>query len=240
MRTKPAKLLMALLLGMGSLAIVSTPAFADDSKDSKDSKDSSSVTGCTGKVIYDCGVKFVLTTCNGSSIASTSKDKDGKDESDDDKHESKDKTSDKDKDGKDKAGTAKNDHDRNEDTHRDHLDRSAGSEHQEGDGKIAICHRMGGAETSLVVANDGKLSGHSKHALDTVERCEDFHARKDDDDSKEDKDKDHKISASDVGYSIGITTTQVACLNEYNTGNSTISIQPTNQGPSRGGVRTLH
>jgi len=99
---------------------------------------------------------------------------------------------------------------------------------------------MGGAETSLVVANDGKLSGHSKHALDTVERCEDFHARKDDDDSKEDKDKDHKISASDVGYSIGITTTQVACLNKYNTGNSTISIQPTNQGPSRGGVRTLH
>jgi len=224
MRTKPAKLLMALLLGMGSLAIVSTPAFADDSEESEDS---SSVTGCTGRVIYDCGVKFVQTTCPGSTVSASRNDE--SDESDDESHESKAKDSDD-----------KNDHDRNEESHRDHLDRSAGSEHQEGDGKIAICHRGGGAETSLVVPNDGKASEHYKHDLDTVERCEDFHARKDDDDSKEDKDKDHKISVSDVGYSSGITTTQVACLNKYNTGNSTISIQPPKQGPSRGGARTLH
>ena len=233
MRTKPAKLLMALLLGMGSLAIVSTPAFADDSEESEESEDSSSVTGCTGKVIYKCGVKFVQTTCPGSTVSASRNDEsDESDESDDESHESKAKDSDD-----------KNDHDRNEESHRDHKDRSAASGHQEGDGKIAICHRKGGAETSLVVPNDGKAHGHSSHDLDTVERCEDFHARKDDDDSKEDKDKDHKISVSDVGYSSGFTPAQVACLNEdveYNNGNSTFIPQSPNQGPSRGGARTLH
>ena len=99
---------------------------------------------------------------------------------------------------------------------------------------------MGGAVVSLVVANDGWLSGHSKHALDTIGRCEDFDSKKSDDDSKEDKDKDHKMSASDAGYSIGLTTTQISCLSRYNTGNSTITIQPASQGPSRGGARTLH
>ncbi|MDD2721175.1 MAG: hypothetical protein PHH47_07705 [Gallionella sp.] len=231
MKTKPAKLLMALLLGMGSVAFVATTAYAEDSKDSKDSKDSgdgkstSTAPKCTGQVISDCGVKFVLTTCTGSTVASSSKDKDGKDEGDDKNHESKAKDSD-----------GKNDRDRYDESHRDHADRSGDAK----EGKIAVCHRMGGAAVSLVVANDGWLSGHSKHALDTVGRCEDFDAAKKDDDSKEDKDKDHKVSASDVGYSIGLTTTQVACLNKYNTSNSTISIQAAGQGPSRGGARTLH
>lgn len=226
MKTKPAKLLMALLLGVGSLSFAATAAFAEDSKDSKDTKDgetksSSSAPTCTGKVVSDCGVKFVLTTCTGSTASASS----GNDEHDDTSHESKAKDS-----------NNKNDRDRYEESHRDHADRSGDAK----EGKIAVCHRMGGAAVSLVVANDGWLSGHSKHALDTVGRCEDFEAIRRDDDSKEDKDKDHKVSASDVGYSIGLTTTQVACLNKYNTGNTTISIQPPSYGSSRGGARTLH
>ena len=70
-----------------------------------------------------------------------------------------------------------------------------------------------GPKSSLVVANDGWLSGHSKHALDTIGRCgDDFDNAKNDDDSKEDKDKDHKISASDAGYAIGLTPSLIACL----------------------------
>lgn len=227
MKTKPAKLLMTLLLGLGSVAFATASAYAGDSKDSKDGEGhgSASAPKCTGKVVSDCGVKFVLTTCTGSAVSASSKDKDGRDEADDKDHESKAKNS-----------NNKNDRDRAEESHRDHADRSGDAK----EGKIAICHRMGGAAVSLVVANDGWLSDHSKHALDTVGRCEDFDAIKKDDDSKEDKDRDHKVSASDVGYSIGLTTTQVACLNKYNTGNSTISIQAAGQGPSRGGARTLH
>ena len=242
MKTKPTKLLMALLLGMGSLAFISTSALADDAKDSKDSKDSSSSTGCTGQVVSACGLQVIATTCSKQTISASSKDKDGKDEGDDKNHESKAKDSD-----------GKNDRDRYEQSHRDHADRS----NDANEGKIAVCHRMGGAEVSLVVANDGWLSGHSKHALDTVGRCEDFDAKKSDDDSKEDKDKDAKMSASDVGYSLALTTTQIACLKGssgstytingtayngagLNTSNTTISIQSPGQGPSRGGARTLH
>jgi hypothetical protein len=225
MKTKPAKLLMAMLLGMGSLAIVSTSALAEDSKDSKDSKDSNvtaSTQRCATNVDTSCGVKVLLTTCSGSSASKDTKS----DESDDSKHTSKDKDS----------KTGKNDRDYNDDMHRDHKDRSQGS-NKEADGKISICHRMGGAEVSLTVANDGWLNGHSKHPLDTIGRCEDFHAAKDSDDSKEDKDKDHKISASDAGYAAGLTTTQIDCLSKL-TGNGTSSISI--QSPTRGGARTLH
>ena len=201
MKTKPAKLLMAMMLGMGSLAFVSTSALADDSKDSKDSKDtsgsSSSAPSCSGRPMTTCGLNIVKITCTGSSISSSSKDKSGKDESDDDSHKSKDKDS-----------GGKNDRDRYQESHQDHKDRS----NDPNDGKIAICHRMGGAEVSIVVANDGWLNGHSKHPLDTIGRCADFDKDKSDDDSKADKDKDTKISASDVGYSLGVTTTQIACL----------------------------
>lgn len=244
MKTKPAKILMGLLLGLGSVALASSPAFADESKESKDSKDSknSSVSAssakCTGQLITACGLKVVKTTCIGSTVASTAKSE----EADDDKHKSKDKDS-----------KSKNDRDYNDDSHRDHADRSHDSEGS----KVSICHRMGGAEVSLTVANDGWLSGHSKHALDTIGRCADFDAAKDSDDSKEDKDRDHKISASDAGYGMGMTTTQVACLKGstgsnftingtsypgagLNSGNFSISVQSAAQGPSRGGARTLH
>lgn len=248
MKTQPAKLLMTLLVG--SMAIASGSALADDSKysdnskssnDSKDSNVSSSTARCTGQLVTACGLKVVTTSCTGNTVPTS--DRGHEQESDDDKHDSKDKDS----------HDSKNDRDRNDDMHKDHHDHSSDSYGN----KISICHRMGGAEVSLTVANDGYASGHSKHALDTIGRCSDFDADKSSDDSKADKDKDHKISLSDTGYAMGLTTTQIACLKGspsstftingvsypgagLNTGNVALSIQSAAQGPSRGGARSLH
>jgi len=211
MKTKPAKLLMALMLGFGSLAFVSTAVYAEDSKESKESKDSedskdskdsetkssSSSSTCTTTQMDACSLSIYKTTCTDATHIADIKSKAEKsEEKDDDTHKSKDKDS-----------KGKNDRDYAEDSHKDHANRSADSE----GGKISICHRMGGAEVSLTVANDGYLNGHSKHAMDTVGRCTDFD---DDDKSKEskDKDKDSKVSASDTGYSQRITHSIVACL----------------------------
>ena len=235
MKTKPTKLLLALMLGLTSMAFVSTSVLASeqsdkdksdkdakDAKDSKDSKDASDSASCTSNLIQACGLDVILTTCEAGKLPTSAiKSSEG----DDKNHESKAKDSD-----------GKNDRDRYEESHRDHANRSGDAK----DGKIAVCHRMGGAEVSLIVANDGYLSGHSKHALDTVGRCEDFDAAKKDDDSKEDKDKDTKMSASDAGYSRDLTTTQISCLSKYNTSTTSITIPSSNQGPSRGGARTLH
>lgn len=245
MKTQPAKLTMSLLLAIGALA--SASAFADDSKNSGDSKSSDSKNStvaassarCTGQLVSACGLKVVTTTCTGSSVPSSTKSE----ESDDDSHKSKDKD----------THDNKNDRDRNDDFHRDHADHSNDSYGN----KISICHRMGGAEVSLTVANDGWASGHSKHALDTVGRCDDFESNKSSDDSKADKDKDHKSSLSDAGYSMGLSTTQIACLkgstgSNYtingvtypgaglNNSNFSVSLQSPSQAPSRGGARTLH
>ncbi len=242
MKTKPAKLLLALMLGFTSLAFVSTSVLASnsddskneqedkdkkdkedkdakdakDSKDSKDSKDASDSASCTDKLIQACNLSFqvIQTTCTGSQPTSAIKSE----ENDDDKHKSKDKDS-----------KSKNDRDYNDDSHKDHADRSKDSVGN----KVSICHRMGGARVTLTVANDGWLSGHSKHALDTIGRCADFDEAKNDD-SKKDGDK--KISASDAGYSRGLTPAQITCLSNL-PGN--ITIPSSNQGPSRGGVRTL-
>jgi len=250
MKTKPANLLLALMLGFTGMAFVSTSAIAgddnsskqeQDAKDAKDSKDAKDAkdakdtedakaasSSCTSKLVEACGLKVIETTCSVAKFSSATKDKDGKDESDDKDHESKAKDSD-----------GKNDHDRNNDAHHDHKDRSQG-ESKEGDGKVSICHRMGGSESevSLTVANNGYSSGHSKHALDTIGRCDDFKAIKDSEDSKDNKDKDSKISISDTGYSVGLTTSQVSCLNDKSS--STVSYTIPAQKASRGGVKSLH
>jgi len=243
MKTKPVNLLLSLMLGFASMVFVSTPAFADsdkdakdakdaqdakdakdtkdakdakdtkDSKDAKDTKDSSDSASCTSKLIAACGLNVIQTTCSSYPSSSTKSE-----EADDGKHKSKDKDS-----------KSKNDRDYNDDSHKDHVNRTSDSVGN----KVAICHRMGGARVNLVVANDGWLSGHSKHALDTIGRCEDFDEAKSDSSRK---DSDKKISASDAGYDRGLTPSQIDCLSNL-PGN--ITIPSSNQGPSRGGVRTL-
>lgn len=250
MKKTSAKLLISLLLGVGGLASFSTSALAEHD-DERNSSVTANSTKCTGELITACGIKVVKAKCTGSSVSSNIQ---REEENDDDDHHHADHDSNR-KDG----SHSKNDHDYNDDSQRDHKDRSTGSD-KEGDGKISICHRMGGAEHSLLVANDGWASGHSKHALDTIGRCEDFESRKNSDDLKnsdDDHEKDHKIAISDAAYSMGLTTTQIACLKGspntpftingvsnpgagLNSSNFSISIQSANQGPSRGGARTLH
>jgi len=260
MKIKPAQLVMALILGFGSLTFVSTAAWASsESKDSKDSKDSetkstsstSSTSSCKGTLITACGVKLIKTTCTGA--ASSSKSYDIKsEENDDSKHESKAKDS-----------NNKNDRDYAEEGQRDHRDRSNDSEGS----KVSVCHRMGGAEVSLLVANDGWLNGHSKHPLDTIGRCSDFDAKENSaksdssstkDADRKERDEDTKISASSAGYASGLTPSQISCLKgsssttytvggtpypggNINTSDPSVSfnIQSATQGPSRGGTRTL-
>ncbi|MDX8378895.1 MAG: hypothetical protein R8K48_02455 [Gallionella sp.] len=250
MEMQPTKLLMALLLGMGSLAFVATPALADSSSNPKNSKDSSSHSPtCSGQLITACGQRVMATTCPGSSVSSETKSG----EAEDTDHKSKDKDKDKDSKGKD-------DHDRNEMSHRDHLDRTQGT-YEEGDGKVTICHRMGGAEVTLTVANDGWFSGHSQHALDTVGSCADFDAEENDANQKY---SDTSISVSDAGYAAKLTPAIIACLKGspsetftirkpndstgtavqspgggFNNSQVSLSIVIPGQSPSRGGARTL-
>ncbi len=234
MKTIHAKFWITLLFVLGSCT-----AFAEESKDtdSRDSHVSPSNAECTGELISACGMKVVKTACTGNSISAQT----SADESDDTSHLSKEKDTDN-----------KNDHDYYVESHKDHSDRS---KYPLGN-KLSICHRMGGVERTLLVTNDGWLSGHSKHDLDTIGRCSDFDAAKLSDDLKTDSDKDHKVSASDTGYSMGLTTTQIACLKGspgqtftingtpypgagLNSSNFAISFQSPTQGPSRGGARTL-
>jgi len=212
MKTQPAKLLMALLLGLSSSALITTSAFADDSEDSSSSSSSSSAKKCSDKLVSACGLQVIATTCTGT-IPSSSKDKDGNEETDDDSHKSKDSD----------GGHDRKDH---EDSHADHHDRS----HESGHEKISICHRMGGAEKSLTVANDGYAGGHSRHALDTIGRCEDFNKDKENDDSKaendknnDEKDRENKSSLSDAGYSIKLKLNQIACLKGSTSSHYTIN-----------------
>jgi hypothetical protein len=247
MKTKPAKFLMAMLIGFSSMTFVSTAALAGEHEhEHEHENDSTASTSCTGQWVTACNVKVFKTTCTGSTFSSETKS----DENDDDDHHQ----SEHDRDQRDSHG--KNDRERNDDSHKDHADRSQDSDVNAR--KTTICHRMGGEEHSLLVANDGYASGHSKHTLDTIGRCADFDKDKSDDDAKEEKDKDHKSSLSDAGYSMGLTTTQIACLKGspdstftiggktyrgagLNSSKVTFNLPSTgpSQGPSRGGARTL-
>ena len=221
MKTKPAKLLMALLFGLGSMAFVSTAALADGDDDSTASA------SCTGQWVTACNVKVFKTTCTDSTFSSETRS----DENDDDDHHH----SEHDRHSSDSHG--KNDRDRNDDSHRDHADRSHDSDANAR--KTTICHRQGGEAHTLLVANDGYSSGHSKHTLDTIGSCADFDTEKDD---VARKDSDKKISASDAGYAAGLTPTQISCLSDLSSNKVNFTLPSTgpSQGASRGGARTLH
>lgn len=228
MKSRPARLLLTLMLSMGA----PISAYAEDSKDSSvEASDAE----CTGQLITACGMKVVKTSCTGHAVSSATKSS----EADDSSHLSKDKDS-----------SPKNDRDYNDDSQAHHIDRSSDALGS----KVSICHRMGGTEVTLLVANDGWLSGHANHPLDTIGRCADFDAELAD---SARKDSDRKISASTSGYSLGLTPNQIACMKGspssqftingqtysgagLNSGIFSISIQPAGQGPSRGGARSLH
>lgn len=223
MNSKLVKLL-ALLLSVGVFEFASSVAHAGDHKlESKSKKEveehghehdnrCSQITNqkCTGELVTACGVQVVVTTCGGTLPANC------KNESDDNgEHHSE----------IDIANGNKGDCERNREMHASHADHSNAD--NANDRKIAICHRMGGSETSMVVSQDGWANGHSRHPLDTVGRC-------DEDLSCENP------SLSDVGYAMNLSKAQIACLNTaYNKSNVTITLQPARYAPSRGGARTV-
>ncbi len=75
------------------------------------------------------------------------------------------------------------------------------------DGKITICHRMGGAEVTLDIPDDQingvKAHGHGNHPLDTIGRCED----------EDDSDPAHDtVPRQKLDQSPNITTSIQSCL----------------------------
>ena len=79
MKSRPARLLLTLMFGMG--ASISTYA-----EDSKDSRVEASDAQCTGQLITACGMKVVKTSCTGNAVSSSTKSS----EADDSSHQDKD------------------------------------------------------------------------------------------------------------------------------------------------------
>lgn len=202
------------------------------------SVNAASIQECKGELITACGVAVVKTTCVNHQVSAATK----ADESDDPSHDPNVKDS-----------NLKTDKDYHEESQEQHYDRSSDNLGS----KLSICHRSCKNEVSLLVSNDGWMSGHSKHALDTIGRCSDFDDEEIQDRGKPELDQNHKLSISNEGYEMGLTTTQIACLKgspdksftingvtyngaDLNSCDFTISLQPESHLPSRGGVRTLH
>ena len=310
---KPTKLLMALIIGLGSLSLASvTYADGGGSGDScktgngnncnngggnngNNGKDgegegeggSSSSSTCTGTVVSACGVQIVKSVCSTTTQAHEEDDHENEEhqhaESDDREHDDYD-------------GHGHNDADNDRDSPENHpgqdfsfdyhydsngnmqvgasSDPSEPTIHvnnseREGtspDGKITICHRMGGAEVTLDIPDDQingvKAHGHGDHDMDTIGRCED----EDDNDPSHDTVPRQKLSQSPVvstsvqaclsapagtpitvtlptgqtwsGNAPGCNASGVSCSVPVG-GTPTGGTLPNNGQPNRGGVRTL-
>ena len=246
---KPAKLLVALILGLGSLTLVASAAYADNgdgkssdgkssdgkSSDGKSSDGTTTTTpqGCTSSVVSTCGTNIIQTVCSGSATSSVA--------TDDDKDHDKEKA-DSDKDNRHSDDDHHGHHQEDDDHHRvseysgdkhdldfgykydsdgNFQECSSGSDckhvdHSErvgesSDGKITICHRMGGAAVTLNVPDDQvngvKAHGHGDHDFDTIGRC-------DDDSSTQESLKlaAHGVSSTSSLMGGGGAVSQAACL----------------------------
>ncbi len=249
---KPAKLLVALLLGLGLATAHAdnngngygngngdNKSSSDNSGDNKssDNKSSGDKTGttatttpnCTSSIVSACGTNIIRTVCTTASNVATDTDKDEENE-----HHDSGRGQDKDSNHKDKNGNSDtySDDDRisprhyagqeNEsdfdfdykdsqgnDHHVDHSERVGTSP----DGKITICHRMGGARVTLDVPDDQvngvKAHGHGNHDMDSIGKCED------EDDSNPDNDAvpRESLKARAQGQTITTAATSLsACL----------------------------
>ena len=78
------------------------------------------------------------------------------------------------------------------------------------DGKLTICHRMGGAEVTLNIPDDQingvRAHGHGDHDMDTIGRCEDQ-------EDAEGHDDPAKVAAAPkVSQKTQVTSSVTACL----------------------------
>lgn len=275
---KQSKLILALILGLGSLTFAANAAYADDGGSHGNSDDSShgnsdhgggaTSSSCTGGVVTACGVKIVKTTCTSSSSSGSDSDRH---ESDEHQHAEGD---DRENDNYDGHGHNHADHDRDappahpaagheHDYDFNYVDSDGVSHHVDqsqrlgtsDDGKITICHRMGGATVTLDVPDDQvngvKAHGHGDHDMDTIGRCED----ENDSDPSRDTVPRQKLSQTST-----VTTSVQACLSAPagtpmtvplpgggtwtgpapGCNASGVSCNVPVAMPNRGGVRTLH
>ena len=189
----------------------------------------SSSTGCTGTVINACGMQIVKSVCSTSS----SEDSDGHHDNEHQDAEDDDRGGDNDSHGHhytDDDRDSPSNHP-GSDYSFDYYYDSNGSMHQcshsnpapagvqtyhvdnshrigtSPDGKITICHRMGGAEVTLNIPDDQingvKAHGHGNHPLDTIGRCED----------EDDTDPGHDaVPRQKLSQQSNVTTSVQACL----------------------------
>ncbi len=186
-------------------------------------------TGCTGSVINACGMQIVKSVCSTTS----SEDNDGHHDSEHQDAEDNDRESDHDSHGHhytDDDRDSPSNHPGQDFSFQYYYDSNgsmqqitAGNPAPAGaqvvnvsnsqrlgtspDGKITICHRMGGAEVTLNIPDDQingvKAHGHGNHPLDTIGRCED----EDDTDPSQDTVPRQKLSQQS-----NVTTSVQACL----------------------------
>lgn len=214
---KPSMLMGALLLGLPAAALAGT--------------------SCTGTVISACGLQIVKSVCD----PSTSKTDDDPDE----QYEhhlissgSSVRTQSADIDHTDGKNTYRQDDDISPSHysgqeksydftytdphgnihHVDHSERLGTSP----DGKVTICHRMGGARVTLDVPDDQfdgvKAHGHGDHDLDTLGRCEDQ------EDASGNDDPAKIAAATKLSQKSSVTSSLAACLSAPAGTNLTVSL----------------
>ncbi len=189
----------------------------------------SSSSSCTGTVVSACGLQIVKSVCS----TSTDAEHDGHENEEHEDADSNDRENDKDNNGHayttDDRDSPSN-HPGQDFGFQYYYDSNGNMQEVTGgnsvpagaqvvtvtngerlgtspDGKITICHRMGGAEVTLNIPDDQingvKAHGHGIHPLDTIGRCED----------ENDSDPSHDtVPRQKLSQSSNITTSVQACL----------------------------
>ncbi len=211
---QPAKLLMSILIAVGSLTMA-TSAMADrhqKGENDHEHEGAASTLRCVTSNITACGVNIAKSVCSSGVSAKTDDDRDhdseghdaGRDTDDGHGHHRKDD----DKISPPSSGHAL-DFDYSDSHGSHHVDQSQrmGSSV---DGKLTVCHRMGGARVTLDIPDDQingfKAHGHGNHDMDTIGRCEDQ------DDGHGNDDYTKVSAAPKLSQKPQVTSAVTACL----------------------------
>ncbi len=211
MKANPPLLLLALVTGCFAIH-----AHADSE---------SSIGGCTTSIVSTCGVQVVKTVCSsGNPTQDNDKDEGYEHHGSDDGHS--DRTQTKDINESDGVNTYRKDdtispsfyagqQQKYDFSYTDPYGVSHNVDWKQRlgtspDGKITICHRMGGARVTLDVPDDqmygAKAHGHGIHPLDTFGRCEDQ------EDAEGNDDPAKIAAATPLSQGSSISASMTACL----------------------------
>lgn len=233
----------------------------------------SAATRCTGTIVSACGLQIVKSVCTAGGKTDDDADEQYEHHGSDDGHSQR--TQSPDIDESDGKNTYRKDdsvppsaypgHQQNYDY--DYTDPHGDTHHVDWhermgtspDGKITICHRMGGARVTLDVPDDQfdgiRAHGHGDHEMDTLGRCEEQEDGAGHDDPV-------KIAAAvKLGVNPQVTSSVAGCLAAPSGENVSVTLLngttwtgpapgcntagvscsvPDNGIPNRGAVRSLH